>query len=218
MTMEQQTMLNEVAQNLMKVKGNLPQFRWEFAEDLAHQQLNGKKPLSEKQVFWLNKLFEMATETKLEPRKVDLGISVAGIIALFDKAAAKLKWPQITIKPVDDVVLRMSRAGSGSQYPGTVVVKQRDDYGEFRYLGRITLDGQYMPYQKQGVEQPAILEDFLQEFAADPQTVAAEYGKRSGYCCFCNSELTDERSLHVGYGPVCADHYGMHYPKKSELN
>jgi hypothetical protein len=215
--METETVLNEVAHQLLGVMLNLPTYQHEFAQSLADQQLSGKKALSDKQQYWLHELKKRACGNA-EPKKVDLGISVAGIIALFDKAASKLKYPQITIKPVDDLTLRMARAGNQSKYPGSVVVKQRNDYGEFEYLGRITLDGQYMPYAKPGVEQPPIIEDFLQQFAADPQTVAAEYGKKSGYCCFCNSELTDERSLHVGYGPTCAGHYGLHYPKKSELN
>ena len=34
--------------------------------------------------------------------------------------------------------------------------------------------------------------------------VAAAYGQTHGHCMFCALELTDERSVDVGYGPTCA--------------
>jgi len=34
---------------------------------------------------------------------------------------------------------------------------------------------------------------------------ASEYGHAHGHCVFCARELTDERSVVVGYGQVCAD-------------
>lgn len=36
-------------------------------------------------------------------------------------------------------------------------------------------------------------------------TFASEYGHAHGYCVFCALELTDERSVAVGYGKVCAE-------------
>lgn len=38
---------------------------------------------------------------------------------------------------------------------------------------------------------------------------AARFGKLWGSCVFCSRLLTDERSVAVGYGPVCADHNGL---------
>jgi hypothetical protein len=49
----------------------------------------------------------------------------------------------------------------------------------------------------------------LDALAADPERVAAAYGKHTGQCCFCGSALSDGRSVAVGYGPICAKHYGM---------
>lgn len=34
---------------------------------------------------------------------------------------------------------------------------------------------------------------------------AAKFGHVTGACVFCSRKLTDERSLTVGYGPVCAE-------------
>lgn len=45
--------------------------------------------------------------------------------------------------------------------------------------------------------------------AVDPEGTAAAYGHLTGACCFCRRALSDERSVSVGYGPVCADHFGL---------
>lgn len=38
---------------------------------------------------------------------------------------------------------------------------------------------------------------------------AAQFGALTGACVFCSRRLTDERSVTVGYGPVCADKAGL---------
>lgn len=38
---------------------------------------------------------------------------------------------------------------------------------------------------------------------------AAAFGHAYGVCVFCTRELTDERSVVVGYGPVCAKHNSL---------
>lgn len=55
--------------------------------------------------------------------------------------------------------------------------------------------------------------EHLKRFAADPATFAAEYGRLTGYCCFCHLTLKSERSVAVGYGPVCARNYRLPWGK-----
>lgn len=43
----------------------------------------------------------------------------------------------------------------------------------------------------------------------NPAAVAAQYGHETGNCSFCSKELTDNRSVSVGYGPICAEKYGL---------
>lgn len=47
---------------------------------------------------------------------------------------------------------------------------------------------------------------------------AREFGRQHGFCCACARSLDDDRSLAVGYGPVCASHYGWHYPTADEAS
>ena len=43
---------------------------------------------------------------------------------------------------------------------------------------------------------------------------AAQYGLTHGNCVACAHDLTDDRSLTVGYGPVCAKRYGWPWGAK----
>lgn len=47
--------------------------------------------------------------------------------------------------------------------------------------------------------------------AADRLTAedASKFGHVTGQCVFCARRLTDERSIAVGYGPVCAEHNAL---------
>jgi hypothetical protein len=38
---------------------------------------------------------------------------------------------------------------------------------------------------------------------------AAAFGHATGHCVYCSRELTDDRSVEVGYGPVCAEKNGL---------
>lgn len=46
---------------------------------------------------------------------------------------------------------------------------------------------------------------------------AAAFGHVTGACVFCSRELTDERSLTVGYGPVCATNHGLPWGEVAEV-
>ena len=42
-----------------------------------------------------------------------------------------------------------------------------------------------------------------------PESGSLGYPTASGRCCFCHQSLDDERSTARGYGPVCAEHFGL---------
>ena len=54
--------------------------------------------------------------------------------------------------------------------------------------------------------------------AADPAAAAKAYGALMGRCSFCDTAITDEGSVEVGYGPVCAKRFGLpHTPKGTKV-
>lgn len=50
---------------------------------------------------------------------------------------------------------------------------------------------------------------YLAQIEADPIAAAKLSGKLTSCCSFCSRELTDELSVKAGYGPICAEHWGL---------
>jgi hypothetical protein len=61
--------------------------------------------------------------------------------------------------------------------------------------------------------EPAFLA-LIDEFETSPEKVVAEYGKRTGRCCFCRLKLTDPRSEEMGYGERCSENYNLPWGNK----
>lgn len=139
--------------------------------------------------------------------KTDIG-DMKGILELFSRTEGKLKKPSIILLTKDgdkDVEVRLYKAGSFSKYQGDIQVVGTNSQGE--YYGRISADsGIYNPSRQ---TQPTGLVDTLMAFAADPATVASEFGRKTGLCSFCYRPLKDARSTEVGYGKICASRYGL---------
>lgn len=174
-----------------------------FAQSLIDQ--SKRKALSDKQMFWVNKLAANKPSTAAVANVGDL----TGINQLFDKAKQHLKFPAIVMSvPAANLTVRINVAGQGARFPGSLNVTsgEKPPMGERRdWYGRVHKDG---TYESRGNADEAITERLI-AFAADPAAVAAEHGRLTGRCCFCNRHLQDERSTAVGYGATCADHYGL---------
>ena len=127
-----------------------------------------------------------------------------GVFSLFEYAIAHtLKYPKIRLQTALGAPVCLSRAGSKSI--GQIMVTDGAPFGSNVYYGRVTLDGEFIPSQVRS----ASVVDLLARLASDPARVASEYGRLTGNCCFCELRLTDARSTAVGYGPICADHFGL---------
>lgn len=62
------------------------------------------------------------------------------------------------------------------------------------------------------------LQNHLLKIAEDPARAAKEYAALMGLCSFCGKQLTDAGSVEVGYGPICADKWGLpHKPKGTPM-
>ncbi len=137
------------------------------------------------------------------PKATTLG-DFATMIALFETASSRIKYPKVTVTKGDTTVV-LARTGSGSKNPGCISVCSEGGYGNNVFYGTIRNDG---TFQATRMSTDAV-QNLLVEFAADPAGVAAAHGKHTGNCSFCNKKLKDKRSVHVGYGKICADHYEL---------
>lgn len=127
----------------------------------------------------------------------------AAIVAFLTAAKGRgLKAPKARFLAPGGGELRLSMAGSTSRYPGAIQVK-RDSV----WVGRVNADGSVVGLAGEMLAT-------VQAIAANPVAAAAAYGALMGRCSFCNLTLTDEGSVEVGYGPVCAKNWGLpHAPK-----
>lgn len=135
---------------------------------------------------------------------------LSGVLALFTKAKTHLRYPAIVLGvPEAGLTIRLSLAGPGAKVPGSVTVLDGERGEDGRdWFGRILTDGTYQPSRTaNGRTEPITAK--LRAFAADPAGVAAEHGRLTGRCSFCNTALKDERSTAVGYGRICAAHYDL---------
>jgi hypothetical protein len=133
----------------------------------------------------------------------DVG-DLSRILAMFDSARQHLRFPAVVLDG-----LRVNVAGDRAREPGSLTITTPDKGADGRraWLGRVTRAGQFEPARD---TDPAIGAK-LRAFAADPVGVAAAYGRLHGACCFCRKSLRDERSTAVGYGPTCAENFGLEW-------
>lgn len=180
-----------------------------FASDLIASFKKYKK-LTPKQEPWVGKLIERATAPAPAPvATVNVG-GFNGVIALFNAAKGHLKYPKITLSCLGKPVT-LAVAGNMSKAPGTINVMGEGKYPDREWFGRVTPDGQWSPAKSVSAEMLTALTALLTEFSSNPAGVAKAHGKLTGNCCFCNKALfgEDGKSVAAGFGPVCAEHYGL---------
>lgn len=137
-------------------------------------------------------------------------VNLKAIVEFLGEAGRKLKWPKFHfIVDGEELVLRL--AGSGVHKGAVSLVSRERVWNERfnadtpRWYGRIAVDGTFT----RSSQTTLGMEAALATISIDPQGAAIEYAKLTGACSFCGRTLTDERSTEVGYGPVCADKYGL---------
>lgn len=165
-----------------------------------------------KQDYWVGKLIERATAAALgepEPEKVVGAVgNFAKMYALFAKAKASgLKFPKLRLQ-TGNYPVALSVAGAKSAKPGVINITDGGPFGSNKWYGRVQEDGSWELPNKEYPEIADIAK-LLQKLGDAPEQTAAEYGALTGYCCFCNRKLEDEKSTAVGFGPVCAEKWGL---------
>lgn len=184
----------------------LPPRDQDFARDLL-RAYDSKRGATEKQLTWIKRL-AVSTEPQAEaPRPTVAGLS--RLVALFDRAATALRAPMITIEGSELDLrrnLRIKRGHADSRFPGHLLLTDDNrDWNARQYFGRVDRDGVFHAAR---ACPPEVLA-YAEHLAADPATVGASHGHRTGMCCFCWRALSDPRSTAAGYGPICADRWGL---------
>ncbi len=190
--------IDSLSANLAK----LPAKDQDFAISLI-DQFSARGSLSPKQWDWVERLAQRAT--KPAPAAAQQVGDFKGVLALFERAREHLKHAKIRLQTADGGQVAISIAGPNSKAPGSLNVTDGMPFGESKWFGRVSPDGAWTPSQHATPELTAL----LVQLGADPVGVAGSYGRLTGSCCFCRQTLTDQRSTDVGYGPICAGHWGL---------
>ena len=194
--------MSDLATNAATLRANLdklPEKDRAFARSLLADYAAGR--CSEKQAHWIATLARRASGSEPAPTAID----VSGIEALLGRSSAK--HPAILLRTTAARPVRISVAGAKSKTPGAIMVTGNGPFETRPYYGKI-LNGVFI----QGKNEPATIASvtaLLLDFSRDPAATAAEYGRSTGVCSFCARQLTDDRSVSVGYGPICAETYHL---------
>lgn len=139
----------------------------------------------------VSQLFKTAREKGLKKAQIDIAVSMGEDIV------------PLTLKQVSPT----GRNPEGTIYVSCGATKE--------YFGKIMPDGLFFKSEKCDQDEVAA----LTMFAQDPVGVSRASGRLTSNCCFCRKKLTTPESVAVGYGPSCAENFGLPWgDKKAEVN
>lgn len=184
--------------------------RGNFAQSLVSQIRNGRA-LSARQLPWLHKLAidELRRTNEIVATRETPATRYTAIVSLMQSAAQHLQRPKVRFV-LESGNVQFSIAGSSSRYDGKIIVTDGGGYGSNVFYGVIALDGSFTAHRS----SPEWIVAALDALNENPASYAAAYGRRVGACCFCSRTLTTSESLTVGYGPICADHFGLSWGER----
>lgn len=181
-----------------------------FASDLIYGKYGYKNRgyLSESQLKWLDIFYKRALgveEAKPAAEKVG---DLHKLVEFFTDALANLKYPKIKLE-LNGYPLKLHLAGPNSKYKGSIMITDGGPYGANKWYGVVTPSGEWTPSKQVTPELRNLIARTLKSFSENPKHAAMTYGHMSSSCCFCNKALDTKESVKAGYGPVCADKWGL---------
>lgn len=123
---------------------------------------------------------------------------------LFALAATKIKYPSIQFWR-DIGELNFYLCGNLSKTPGVIRITNGQKYPNQEVYGEIYKDGKGL-FRR---DTSAVFKKEIQSICNSPIDEAKIRGIKTGYCCFCATPIQTKESLAVGYGPICAENYGL---------
>lgn len=188
----------------------LPARDHSFANDLIAGKYGFEKRgyLSEGQMGWIGVLTDRALGLEVVPETTLVG-NLEGLVELFEQALEKAKRPKIVLTSAGQKI-KLSVAGPKSKYHGCIMITDGGPYGDNKWFGTVNpQSGEWIPSKSTTEDEITIIRRVLQAFANNPQKAAMTYGKAMHACCFCAKQLDTKESKFAGYGPVCADKFGL---------
>ena len=168
---------------------------------------------SDRQEPWVIKLIDRAKRESRESGQPKQSLDLTKINEMFDTAKGNgLKRMSLRFLDEAGAQFSVSPAAATSRNAGMLYVKSADD----GYLGKIDQQGVFHGAWNTAGDATTKAQAALVEFSRDPVGKSKLYGKLTNSCCYCGKELNDPRSVMAGYGPICADNWGLPIPTMAE--
>lgn len=139
---------------------------------------------------------EAKLKAKAEAEKNAVIVDLTKINEMFTTATGNgLKRPKLRVDKLEIYPAPMNGKNAGYLY-----VKSDGNYS-----GKISVEGKFLKSRDcaDGVE------DTLITVANDPKGSLTNHGRITGQCSCCGRELTNQTSIDMGIGPICAAKYGL---------
>lgn len=135
------------------------------------------------------------------------------IMDIFDKAKQNLKYPRYTYMH-EGKKIQFSLAGPNSARPGTLNITNGAGYGEadnlfYGRVIRLKTGNVIVEWSRAYQLASSDIRFKIAELIDNPVEEGKLHGQKFAHCCFCSTELTSKSSLAVGYGPICAEKWGL---------
>ncbi len=214
--------------NMQILKNNLsllPDKSKAFASSLCNWYAR-YQGLSEKQRYHAAKLWEEVVKKSGKEidssrgRKVyNTPVDCRKLVEKFQRTSKTLSHPNITYTLLEEEIaemdddgytnskkIRFSMGTSKGKNPGWIFIgnalfePERVTYGKIDLEGKLHWeDARYYPSTQLFIK--GLVENLLETTSLN--------GKLTGNCCFCGIELTAGESVSRGYGPICANRWGL---------
>ena len=179
-----------------------------FINSLIDWNQGKGRDFSPKQLFYVDR-FIAEGEEKRNKNKAAMAINnhprnfknIAKLF-LYSKQVASLAYPKITYQLAKELP------------PITLYYNNNHGCIQAKVAGRLvaTIKANGQEDMRWPVKDNYLA--MLETIEKDPIAAATLSGKLTSCCSFCSRELTDERSVVLGYGPVCAEHWGLPWDVK----
>jgi hypothetical protein len=172
----------------------------------ALEQLIGRytrqEPMTEKQIKYLCDLLEKVTVGKAE-NMTTASASASAKLKLTTLREFLDRSPGKVIFAAEGKYIQCKYTGTEyTKYPQCYHISEVGKEKDY-YIGRLTLDAAFLGSQRE------VYLSALRAIDTDPLAAAVAYGKAVGSCAFCARELSNPTSVHMGYGPICAEKYNL---------
>lgn len=202
---------NSHTEKAIKLRQLLPFFLEKdkgFINSLIDWNQGKGRDFSPKQLFYVDR-FIAEGEEKRNKNKAAMAINnhprnfknIAKLF-LYSKQVASLAYPKITYQLAKELP------------PITLYYNNNHGCIQAKVAGRLvaTIKANGQEDMRWPIKDNYLA--MLETIEKDPIAAATLSGKLTSCCSFCSRELTDERSVVLGYGPVCAEHWNLPWDVK----